>query len=362
MLHAHPLRLICAAAVAFLATAAGVWAPPAQADTPVIPDDQSLPWTDPSHASPLEQYLSGFASQFVSRPVRIMCFGEAEWAAIAAQRGADPNRLLGFVPIWWYPSLGLYAQDATEMFLSPRVCLHLWLFAKAAVKPTKCATTQTVTETVSDTEYRLVTVRVKQKKRVRVKGKWVVKTVYVTKRVWKPVTVTKEVTREVPGEPAPCYGLTGATPAGGWETYWWHAASLLTYSHELVHLYLARAWQPVLPQDREEALAECVGMQMVTGTALLLGASEDDARAISRYVWERIYPGQQGTPYWSADCQENGPLDATPNDGVWPRLTRQHAQAGDALPVGAGWPLGSAVLAQGPALVESGTILAEEGM
>ena len=169
-------RASLAVAVVLLALLAGAWAPGARADVAVIPDDQALPWTDPAHSSPLEQLLSSLASRIVERPARVLCLGDSEWATVSAAQGLDPASLLGFVPTSWYPSLGAYAEDATEMYLSPQVCLHLWLFAKAQVKPTKCPTTKLVTETVSRTEYRWVKVRVKQRKRVRVSGKWVTKT------------------------------------------------------------------------------------------------------------------------------------------------------------------------------------------
>ena len=41
------------------------------------------------------------------------------------------------------------------------------------------------------------------------------------------------------------------------------------------------------------------------------------------YAADVIYPRHKGVtfngqPYWSPDCYENGPLDLTPGDGVWP--------------------------------------------
>jgi len=306
--------LVCALLAGALAAVA---ASSARADTPVLPDDGSLPWTDPAHASPLEQFLTGLASEVAERQVRVYCNGETDWNSLGSQREFDPNGVGGFVDVRVYWS-GEIVEDSNIAHLSPLACWHLWTFGKASLKPTKCQTTETVTETVYRIERYQTTVRVKVKKRVRVKGKWVTKTVWTTKKVWRTRQVPVTLTKQVPGPPAPCYGTQGASPpAEGWDAYDRYALSFLVFAHESIHLFYDRAGYTYLGA-RGETLANCYGMQLAPWVAWKLGASEDDARAIGRYIWDRIYANYQGTEYWSADCRADGPLDLSPGDGVWP--------------------------------------------
>jgi hypothetical protein len=293
------------------------------ADSVTVPPDAGLPWTDPAHRGPLEVLASQIASRIAGRPVTVQCLGDTDWAALGM------TTELGFVPFRYYASSRLIAEDASVAYLAPRTCWYLQELAKAALKPTKCQPLETVEETVYESEYRLVKARVQVTRRVRAKGKWVTKKVWVTRRVWKQVRVPKTVTREVPGEPTPCYlgsnQFAEDMPRSYWQEYRSYADAIQTLAHEAIHLAQYRAGVRVSSvQPTAEIKAECYGTQWAPWVAEQLGATPDDARAIATYYYEVIYPNKQsvytedGRPYWSPDCRQDGPLDLTAGDGVWP--------------------------------------------
>lgn len=307
-------------AVAAVVIAALAIASAALADTAVIPDDGSLPWTDPNHQTPLELVDGKIASAIVGRPVTVWCEGATDWGNLHAP-DAD-----GYVNILYWQYNGsawapVFENDGLAQ-LSPDACTYLVKFARAAAKPTKCSVTKTVTETTYKT------VRVKRTKRVRIHGRWVVRTTWKTKRV--PVTTT----RTEQGPPQACY-MNGAPvtvmPASFWTDYGNYAHELLTLVHEAWHLagdvgveipdgYPSPGWTGYRDY---EARAECHGMQWIAYAAEQLGDTADDAQAVARFYYDRIYPQERGVvfhdqTYWSADCVPNGRLDLTPGDGLWP--------------------------------------------
>lgn len=276
------LVVICAvlAALALAATA--------RADIAVLPPTQALPWSDPAHQTSLELFASHVASEIAGRPVTVRCFGPTDWP--------DANEL-GYVQAPAYSAdTWLFTANADGTNLAPTTCWHLWQFAMAPAKPTKCAAPPVTTRTIV---YRLV------RYRVRVHGRW----------VWRSKRVATVVSRTVAGPTVPCYPST--MPAVGLSEYQAYAYSLLTLTHESMHLYDFRLGWPV-DVPAWESRAECFGMQNVAWTATQFGDTADDAQTIARYLWETRYPGYAGTVYWSADCRENGPMDLSPGDGVWP--------------------------------------------
>lgn len=304
--------LVCAAALAAL-----LLVPLAKADTTPIPANVGLPWTDPNHRGPLELLASQIASHIAGRTVAARCYGDNDWNTITQQRGLDPNAELGYVE-GPYDSLSrLFLRDPDGTELSPTVCLALQQYAIAPVKPTKCQ--RMITETT--TKY--VTKRVLVKVRLRVHGTW------VTKKVWKKKTVPVTIDRQVPGPAIPCY-LGHQRPAADepdsfWTDYWNYTLAMLALAHESIHLaeiHMGGSVDGYNPVG--ETHANCYGLQWVPYVATMLGASPDDAHAIGEYASDYVYPsyhdvvGSAGSPYWSEDCRENGPLDRSPNDGVWP--------------------------------------------
>lgn len=292
----------------------------AVADSVTVPPEAGLPWTDPAHRGPLEVLASQIASRIVGRPVSVRCEGENDWNMLARTFGFDPAYELGYVRFRYYLYSRLFAEDSSFAELSPKVCWYLQEFAKAAVKPTKCRPLQTVTETVYRTRWRWVTEKVWVLRR----GRWVIVTKRVRKRVLVPVTIT----RQVQGDPTACYLGNGQKaedmPTSYWQEYRDYSLAILVLAHEAIHLAQFRAGVPVdsvLPSS--ETKANCYGLQWMPWVAVQLGATLDDARAIARYAYEEIYPSYQGvfhngSPYWSPDCRQDGPLDLTPGDGAWP--------------------------------------------
>jgi hypothetical protein len=69
--------------------------------------------------------------------------------------------------------------------------------------------------------------------------------------------------------------------------------------------------------ERSEAVAECSAVQWDARTARLLGATPQQARALQLDYWTGTYPHLYDS-YRSGECREDGPLDLSPHDGVWP--------------------------------------------
>ncbi len=222
--------------------------------------------------SPLEQAAGAAASEVAGKPVQVRCHDTASWAAVTVERRVDPS-VAGFARI---------ADGLAE--LAPKTCAaldDLW-----AGSPPAC--TRQVPYTVTVRTSALVSM--KKRVRVRVNGRL----------VWRTTTVRvrKVVTRRVQRErtvPAACSSQDE------------RGESALTLAHEAVHL----------AGIRDEATAECWGVQHVAAVAERLGVSPADADLIALRAWTR-YPRWRGTALWSAECRQDGALDLTPGDGLWP--------------------------------------------
>lgn len=295
--------------------------PMARADSAVIPDTPDLPWTHPAHESPLELLASRIASGIAGRPVRVYCNGQGDWDALR-----QPAHRWGYVPppTRWFPALGTYADSSTHTHLAPVACEHLWRFAKASSKPTKCQASRT--ETVVRRYWVSYRTKVTRRvvRRVKVNG------VYVTRRVPMKVTITRtrpenrEETTTVSAAPVPCYkpdvpaGVTWRAPDASYRLY---VIAIHVLAHESFHLADFTAGKPVVTtREAGESRAECFGMQHLARVAVELGAAPEDARSIALYYAENMYAGWQATDpaYWSADCRAGGPLDLNPATSDWP--------------------------------------------
>jgi len=309
------------AGCAALAASAG-----AAADTaPIQVVNGSLPWTDPSHQSPLENLAGQIATRIANRPVSVRCEGATDWQTLATQRGFDPRYELGYVGSYW-PTLGGIPNGAPTISgfteLSPDVCLPLQNFAIATSKPTKC--TQTVTQTT--TELTTESVQEKRKVRVRVKVRG--------KKVWRTVTKTVTVKKQVPtqvqhqvtGPLAPCFADNAMLPMSDstfWSTYQAYAYAIFALAHESIHLGGAvggRLASGYLVGDQQaEAHANCYGLQWIPWLATQLGDTPDDAATLAQYAYTIIYPSYRGTAYWSTDCVPGGAMDIrSDKSGQWP--------------------------------------------
>jgi hypothetical protein len=66
-----------------------------------------------------------------------------------------------------------------------------------------------------------------------------------------------------------------------------------------------------------EAVAECRSVQTTEQTALLLGATPAQARALAVWYATDVYP-RMPDDYRSDECHDGGRLDLHPNDPRWP--------------------------------------------
>ena len=58
-------------------------------------------------------------------------------------------------------------------------------------------------------------------------------------------------------------------------------------------------------------------MQLDEELAVALGATREQARALAQRYWREVFP-RMPNEYRAVDCFEGGPLDASPDDGLWP--------------------------------------------
>jgi hypothetical protein len=305
-------RVLIACLVAALCPAAAL------ADSSVLPDPNAgLPWIDPAHHSPLELFAANVASHIAGRPITVTCNGDNDWSIFANQQHFDPAVELGFVPggYYWLSTRTLVA-NSDQMFLGPKVCLALQQFGFASTKPTKCQPTVTTTKTI----------HVKKRYRAavwkRIKGK------RVKRYVWRTRLVARTTTTSSLGPYAPCYTSGGAALTAEDQSYWSNyradAQALWALAHESIHNQQFVAGAPIdtlLPVSETDA--NCYGLQWILWVAEQFGATPDDARAIATFAYDRMYAGYQGvtnngSSYWSEDCRQDGPLDLTPGDNLWP--------------------------------------------
>jgi hypothetical protein len=78
-------------------------------------------------------------------------------------------------------------------------------------------------------------------------------------------------------------------------------------THESVHL----------TGSLSESITECRAVQRDAVVAQRLGATPKQGRMLALRYWTLVYPNLSND-YQTRDCRENGPMDRTPDDGVWP--------------------------------------------
>jgi hypothetical protein len=311
-------HLPLAVLVAVLAVCVALAAPGrAFADVSTLSSDAPPPSSDQvTHATPFELLASQAASALVGRPVHVRCDDDPAWSLLAGSYGFDPAQVAGLVESR-FGSDGVitYPREGTD--LAPSVCTALQAFAEAAQKPTSCRHDVTVTTTVTVRRPVAMTVR----RRIRLHGRlvWQVRAV----RRLKTVSQLRDVPSLSPRRP--CFdgqSSWNSNDAAYWRAYRESAFALLVLAHESAHL--SGAVGGTLPDGAEvgdrhaEATANCYGIQHVARLAQLFGDDPADAQSVAAYVWLDLYPGYQGTDYWTSDCREDGPLDLTPGDGSWP--------------------------------------------
>jgi hypothetical protein len=89
------------------------------------------------------------------------------------------------------------------------------------------------------------------------------------------------------------------------------AMALETISHESYHLL----------GYKDEAVAECYGLQSLWYSAVRLGASTSLGETLGSLYANQMYPSRRTSEhpeYWSAECRDGGKLDLRPQSHAWP--------------------------------------------
>jgi hypothetical protein len=82
---------------------------------------------------------------------------------------------------------------------------------------------------------------------------------------------------------------------------------VLALTHEAMHV----AWV------EDEAEATCFGLQEMEETAIRLGLSKPDARALAQLAWTDAYQDLL-EEYRSVECADGRSLDVNPQTSEWP--------------------------------------------
>jgi hypothetical protein len=261
------------------------------ADTQTVPPSAPAPWADPSHQSPLEVLASRIATHIAGKQVAIHCESDSDWSTVVTQAGGDPGGGSGFVATQWNGATGQLLSLSTVADLSSGICGPLQQFASAAVKPTKCT----------------------------------VRHVALLAGIRRRSTAVKRLATAI----VPCY-LGGGRHAAAmspayWSSYSAYSIAILTLAHESIHLggAVGGTLSNGLPvgDPQAEAKGDCYGMQWMPYVAQQLGDTSDDAQAIARYFWDKVYPLDLPAhpEYWSADCRPGSTLDLhLAGAAVWP--------------------------------------------
>jgi hypothetical protein len=233
------------------------------------------PWTGGLPiAQPLEVLLTDISRQITERQVWVACDMPTEWT--------EPPTVSGYVSMWFSPYYG-WIPD-TIAHLAPWACTSLDAFWTA---PNKRAITKEC-QIGTTIEYQDEPYRVQVKKRVKVRGKWVMRRVWVVRYQSVPVTVP----------------LLGICP-----DYTITLFAIQTVAHESIHLF----------GIREESRAECFGMQFFAYTANRLGADPGLAQELATDYYNLYYlRNTPGTDYFDPTCMNDGALDLDPSP-IWPR-------------------------------------------
>lgn len=100
-----------------------------------------------------------------------------------------------------------------------------------------------------------------------------------------------------------CVRAAAECPRQAFET----VQAVHTLAHEAVHL----------AGVRNEAEAECYGLQTIDLVAVRLGADARTARALAEYTLARLYPSLP--PHYRTDeCRDGGPLDLVRSSSTFP--------------------------------------------
>jgi hypothetical protein len=81
-----------------------------------------------------------------------------------------------------------------------------------------------------------------------------------------------------------------------------------TLAHESLHVY----------GFRNEALTDCLAMQITALSANYLGTSYAYGRALAKHVWNNYSVAKKPPGYWSPKCHNGGPWDIAPKSRAWP--------------------------------------------
>lgn len=82
-----------------------------------------------------------------------------------------------------------------------------------------------------------------------------------------------------------------------------------------VNVLSHEAWH--LAGERDESVAQCYALQSNEDTAIRLGATPAEARAIADFVVRRVHPVLP-PEYKTTACRDGGPLDRDPARSGWP--------------------------------------------
>ncbi len=213
----------------------------------------------------MEQSIGELASAVAGRPVRAVCNDSGEWDRLASQDRFDPATVWGFVVMDYEASTDSY-RPSDSMQLSQPACFYLDEYRRVplAEKEKVCQAKGT---------FQLKTAMVKVTRRIKVNGKWRTRVSYATRTTKVPV---------------------GTPSSSVCHDYLNRVFALQTISHESQHLL----------GIRDEATAECNGMQKLAWFAERFGARPEQAGQMAGDYYGTFYLQRTGTAYYQPNCSD----------------------------------------------------------
>ena len=233
---------------------------------PALESGSAVAWAGGTAAvTSFEARVSWIASTLSGSPATVSCLATGAWKAVAARYDFDAQATWALTSMHWDTTSNGPAPDGVSS-LSPRSCTLAGAFF---TRPVERGT-----------------------------------------RICRHGTVMRWQARRG-GFSAPARRVRVRVPLLG-ECDDWGAKLLAVHvvAHESMHL------AGVL----DEAVADCLGMQVDALVAMRLGALPGFARSLAREYWALYYPSQE-RPYRSPACRDGGMLDLFPDRRGWPSPT-----------------------------------------
>jgi hypothetical protein len=232
---------------------------------------EAHPWSGgAARTTSFERSATGIARSLVGEPVRLECAAPDLWRSLGTTEGFDPETTWAMTPLRLSGGESRAHADG-HSDLAPRTCrlASAFMAAPTAMGARICR--------------------------------------HGTTTRWRTVAATARHAR-------PARRRIRVPLLGECDDWGAKLVAVHVIAHESMHL----------AGVVDEAVADCLALQLDASVATGLGASGSFARSLAREYWSVYYPAQDAS-YRSGACRDGGALDLFPERRGWPTPTRYPA-------------------------------------